>query len=180
MKNAYTLQRNRGFTMIELLVTITIATVLSVAAVPSFRNQMVGSRLVTQSNEMVSAINFARSEAIKRNGSVTLCRVDSNAATACSTSAGVWQFWIVRTASGTIARRGVVNSFGGTVIVRSTLATDTAIFGADGLTRTGSGLVNSHQISVCATNGPSSTNTKSVVLGASSRISTQTLSAVCS
>jgi type IV fimbrial biogenesis protein FimT len=160
-----------GFTLIELLITIAIASVLLAVAVPSFNGMIVSNRLTTQANDMVGAINFARSEAIKRNASLTFCRVGSVDAIACATGAGPWQHWIVRNAAGTVVRRGVVSTHGGKIVVRSTLTTDQAVFGSDGLVRTGAGLVNDHQISVCAVNGGDN-NFREVVLGAGSRIST--------
>ncbi len=168
-----------GFTLLELMTTITVASVLLALAVPSFRNLTVSNRLTTQANDVVAAINLARSEAIKRNGSVSLCRASSASATTCVTGSGNWQFWIVRAPSGTIIRRGSIDSYGSTLVVSSTLTTDQAVFGSDGLVRTGGALVNNHQINVCATIGNSADNTRRIVLGSGSRLSTTSLSGGC-
>lgn len=66
-----------GFTLIELMVTIAVAAVLLTIAVPSFRTFVQSSRLSTQANSIVSALNTARSEAIKRDGTVDVV-ADSN------------------------------------------------------------------------------------------------------
>lgn len=168
-----------GFTLVELLVTIALGSILLALAVPSFNGFIIANRLTTQANEMVAAINFARSEAIKRNGSISLCRANSTEATACAATTGTWEHWIARTASGNVVRRGVVNTYGGTIVVRSTLSGDQAAFGSDGLARTGGGLVADHQISVCSTRRTSTDNMRRVVLGAGSRVSTQPASGDC-
>jgi type IV fimbrial biogenesis protein FimT len=63
----------RGFTLVELMVTLTVASVLLVIAVPSFRNLIVSNALTTAANELVGALNLARMEAVKRNASVQFC-----------------------------------------------------------------------------------------------------------
>lgn len=70
---AATRRHSRGFTLVELMITLTVAVVLTVIAVPSFRNMINSNRLTTAANEMVGALNLARMEAIKRNGSVQFC-----------------------------------------------------------------------------------------------------------
>jgi type IV fimbrial biogenesis protein FimT len=168
-----------GFTIVELMTTIMVASILLAVAVPSFRKMTVTNRLTTQANDMVSAVNLARSEAIKRNASVSLCRAGSDTATACVTSADTWQYWIVRAASGNVIRRGSIGTYANTIVVQSTLTTDQAVFGSDGLVRTGGVLVNGNQISVCATSGSPADNIRHIVLGSGSRISTTTLSGGC-
>ena len=95
-----TRSEQRGFTVIELLVTITIMAILLAVAVPSFRDSSVSSQLRSASNNLIASARFARSEAIKRNASVTLC-VSSDGQT-CGT--GGWQQgWIVLT-GGTVLK----------------------------------------------------------------------------
>src|SRR4029453_2229612 len=130
-------RRAPGFTLVELMFTLAVGSVLMAIAVPSFNQLMASSQLTTQANSFVAALNLARSEAIKRNTSVTLCRVTSATATACATASGQWQNWIVRTGGGTVIRRDSVRTFSGRVVVQSTLNTDQVTFGADGLAMTG-------------------------------------------
>jgi type IV fimbrial biogenesis protein FimT len=59
-----------GFTLMELFVTISIAGILFSIAVPSFSEMIRSNRLTTYSNELVTALNLARSEAVKRNQQV--------------------------------------------------------------------------------------------------------------
>ncbi|MBL8265214.1 GspH/FimT family pseudopilin [Steroidobacter sp.] len=167
-----------GFTMVELMVTVGIAAILTAVAVPSFNQLIISSRLVTQSNDLVAAINFARSEAIKRNTNISLCRVNAVDSTTCVTGAGAWQNWIVTPGGGNVVRRGVVNTAAGGMNVQSTLTNDALVFGAEGLARSGGVLVTNQRISVCSTR-TSTDNIRRVVLGSGSRLSTTTASGAC-
>jgi type IV fimbrial biogenesis protein FimT len=168
-----------GFTIIELMITVAVASILLAIAVPSFNQMIISGRLTAQSNEMVAAMSLARSEAIKRNANVTLCR--SANMTGCVTSAGAWQNWIIRVgpaAAGTVLRQGSMNNFGGTLVMRSTLTNDQVIFGPDGLARTGGTTVADHTITVCSRR-EIDRNVRRIVLGAGSRMSTEAADATC-
>lgn len=91
-----------GFSLIELMVTITVMAILLMIAVPSFLDATLGSKLGAFANNFAASARLARSEAIKRNAVVTLC-VSSNG-TSCAT--GGWdQGWIVRATNGTVIYR---------------------------------------------------------------------------
>ncbi|MGR2740422.1 GspH/FimT family pseudopilin [Billgrantia sp. Q4P2] len=62
--------RNAGFTLIELLVTIAVMTIVATIAVPGFQGMMVSNRLAADYNVVLSGLNQARSEAIKRRENV--------------------------------------------------------------------------------------------------------------
>ena len=61
-----------GYTLMELMVTISIAGILLGVAIPSFTSIITNNHLTTYTNELVTALNFARSEAIKRGVQVTV------------------------------------------------------------------------------------------------------------
>ncbi len=82
---------SKGFTLVELLATISIATILLAAATPSFVEMSRKNRLVTYTNDFIATVNLARSEAIRRGAPVSICH--SNDTTSCS---GTWSDgWIV-------------------------------------------------------------------------------------
>jgi len=75
----------RGFTLIELLVTLSIAAILLTVAVPSYITFIQNNRLVSQANDFVTMLNYARSEAVKRNQSITVCSRSTDNSCAGST-----------------------------------------------------------------------------------------------
>ena len=81
----------RGTSLLELLVTMSVVGVLFSAAIPSFIDFSVRNRIVSYSNEFISAINLARSEAIRRGTTVSICHSDDDATCSGSWSSG----WIV-------------------------------------------------------------------------------------
>lgn len=66
-------RRSRGMTLLELSVVISIVGILTSIAVPNLRNYLANTRIATTTDELVTALNVARTEAIKRGTSVVLC-----------------------------------------------------------------------------------------------------------
>lgn len=83
-----------GFTLVELMITLAVAVVLIMIAVPSFKSITLSNQLTTTANDIVNAINSARMEAVKRNASTQLCSNSASANTsdplgsACDTETG--------------------------------------------------------------------------------------------
>jgi type IV fimbrial biogenesis protein FimT len=159
-----------GFSLLELMVTLTVAGIVMAVAVPAFQGLSIGNRLTTQANEIVAAMNLARSEAIKRNATIVLCRAESDTATACADAPEAWENWILLAPSG-VLRRGTINTFNDSIVLESTLTNDRASFSSDGLVRTGGALVNDNEFVLCSTGGHTD-NIRRITLGAGSRPST--------
>jgi type IV fimbrial biogenesis protein FimT len=80
-----------GLSLSEILVTLSIASILVTSALPDLSDLLMANRVATLSNELLAAMQLTRSEAIKRNMDVTICK--SNNATSCS---GHWSDgWII-------------------------------------------------------------------------------------
>ena len=84
----------KGFTLIELLTAVIIIGVVLALGVPSFRDIIQNQRMGTQINELVSDLNFARSEAIKRGSAISTC-MRNVAGTACIGGASWVGGWLV-------------------------------------------------------------------------------------
>lgn len=81
----------KGYTLIELLIALTLMAILLAVAIPSYRALSAQNRQTTQITQLVTAINLARSEAISRHSIVTLCK--SKDGTKCG---GKWSDgWVV-------------------------------------------------------------------------------------
>ncbi len=61
-----------GFTLIELVVAVMVAAILAGIAAPNFVSFIAGQRIRMAAYDLTYALTHARSEAIKRNGGVTL------------------------------------------------------------------------------------------------------------
>jgi type IV fimbrial biogenesis protein FimT len=170
--------RQRGFTLMELMLTLVIGATLFAVAVPSFRGVMNSNRVLTQSNDIVAALNLARSEAITRNATITFCGAATATSTTCATTTTPWVAWVVLNGS-TLIRGGEINSYNSTIKVTSGLTNASMTYSSDGLARTNSALINTESIQVCTTFTKIDKNVYTVSPGSGSRIVTTTSKASC-
>jgi type IV fimbrial biogenesis protein FimT len=83
-----------GFTILELLMVLVIGGVLLTLAMPSMKTFVLSQRTKTASFDVFATLTFAHSEAIKRNGDVTI------------TPSGGWQNgWTVTDANNNVLKR---------------------------------------------------------------------------
>ncbi len=90
-------RNSRGFTLIELMVTLTLIVILAALAAPALREYAIKSNLRNIGNEFTAGVLRARNEAISKNTCVTMCMSNTtdNALPACKTTDTDWQVgWI--------------------------------------------------------------------------------------
>jgi len=86
-------RRVRGVTLIEVMVVVGIVAILAMMAAPNFRAMIERNQINSAANELMMGLQLVRSEAIRLNSTVTLCR--SANGTACGSPAGWESGWIV-------------------------------------------------------------------------------------
>lgn len=83
-----------GTTLIESMITISIVAILSAIAIPNFTSLRRDAIRTATLNDFLRSLHFARSESIKRNAVISLCR--SQNGSTCANSAPNWNDgWIV-------------------------------------------------------------------------------------
>lgn len=95
----------RGYTAVELLVTIAILIIVTAVAVPGFRDFVQNNRAAADSNALVTAFHLARNEAVTRAQPITICA--SANGTSCGGSVNWTSGWLVFTDAN--APTGTVN-----------------------------------------------------------------------
>lgn len=110
------MQRQNGFTLVELLITIVVVSVLLATAIPSFMQFIKNNRVTGQANSFVVSIQMARNEAVKLGAGTTLCAANANM-DGCSNDNDWSTGWIVFS---DLNRDGVINTLTGTATSGST------------------------------------------------------------
>ncbi|MFW2456240.1 GspH/FimT family pseudopilin [Methyloversatilis discipulorum] len=192
-----------GFTLLELMITIAILAVIAAFAVPSFQSLIMLNRLASEANELVAALSQTRTEAIRVNRRVILCRAATDgatvaAATGCVAGAGRWAGWMVfvdADGSGTYNPNAASNpdevlirthAFHGNLlqtVAGNALAGagNRIVFRPDGLARApGQTLLQTATLRLCHASATMQQNARDVRLGGGSRVSVaRATSAAC-
>ncbi len=171
----------RGFTLIELMVTIAILAILMALAVPSFNSLIISNRITSHANELIASLQIARSEAIRNNGRVVVCAsaTPANAAATCSGGPNWTNGWIVftdtdrnnnRNGAEVVLRSGTIRP--GTLIVNSAAIGNTGLvsFRSDGLAHDAAGALLTARIGVCEPATNPVQNVRQVSIGSGSRL----------
>jgi len=89
-------RRTSGFTLLELMLTLTVVAVIVGLAVPNFREFIQNSRLTGAANDLLASIQLARTEAIKRQRTVAVCASanPTDALPACDATFRGWVVWV--------------------------------------------------------------------------------------
>lgn len=133
-RNAGIARKHRGFTLMELMLSIAVLGILTAVAVPSFTQMINRNRLASQSNELLAAIQYARMEAIRTSARVTFCGTDDAAAEADGDcSEGEHSFWVVIGTTGSGQEQ--LRVFEVEEPLKVSTGLELVTFGADGLAR---------------------------------------------
>ncbi|MDT8385069.1 MAG: GspH/FimT family pseudopilin [Gammaproteobacteria bacterium] len=92
------MNRQNGFTLIELAITLAIAAIVLAIAVPSYQTSVQNNRRTTAVNDLATALQLARSTAISRRVTTTVCKSSDGATCPIGGGSGDWsQGWMVFT-----------------------------------------------------------------------------------
>ncbi len=162
------IDRAGGFTLVELLLTLSIAAILLMLAAPSFQALAFNGRRTALANDLVLALTYAKSEAVKRGVPVTVCGRATD--TTCADSTDWDKGWLVFTDPG---KNGSVDASDLILQVHPALPSNTLqatkakfTFQSTGFIGTG----NNDTLRLCDTRG--ATKARGIVLSALGRVKT--------
>ena len=111
MKSNY--RYNRGFSLIELMVVLTIVGILIRIGTSTYSSVIATSNISSESNALWGDLQYARSQSIKQGLTVTVCAANTsgNAPYTCSGSATTWSSgWATYTGSYTTTSGAVTQA----------------------------------------------------------------------
>jgi type IV fimbrial biogenesis protein FimT len=87
-----------GFTLLELMIAITVLGILLGIGVPAFQDTIRNNRTAAQANELITAIATARSEASRRGMPVSICAGNAGQTACAGANTNSWaNGWVVFT-----------------------------------------------------------------------------------
>jgi type IV fimbrial biogenesis protein FimT len=167
----------RGFTLLELMVTISIGAILTTLAAPAMIRIIKGNRVQTEAASLLNDMQFARTEAVKRGSPVSICP-SSDGQTCLGTSN--WQSgWLVfndDNSSGTVDAATdkplrYRKAFTGTDTLTPSPSTNSVLFNREGFT---SNLGTSTVAFAVRTADGDATVTRCISVNIGGRLTTQT------
>ena len=106
-------ERSCGFTLVEMMVVVTIMAILTVVALPNFMNLIAEQKIRSMASDIAGDLATARIEAIKQQRRVVMERTE-NPLEVPSTWKGGWQIYVDMDRSSTFSAGDIVlKSFGG-------------------------------------------------------------------
>lgn len=131
-------RQQTGFTLIELMLTLTVMAILLTVGVPSIRTIILNDRLTATTNNFIGSLSLARSEAVQQGVIAGICSSNDQANCTASTWDSGWIIWVdtdndsALDSPGEIVR--VAEPLKGTVAV--TAASTALLFDATGFSTT--------------------------------------------
>ncbi len=87
--------RQFGFTLLELMFTLAVATIVLGIGIPNMRDLIRNSRVAAETNDLVIGFHAGKSEAVKRRENVTFCATEDATAEAPECGGSFYDGWIV-------------------------------------------------------------------------------------
>lgn len=160
--------RPLGFSLLELMITVAVLAILVTLATPAFTSIINSNRLTAGSNALLATMQYARSEAVRRNARVSVCPTGDGST--CEAS-GNWQNWITRVdADGEVLRAGGVKA-----PLQLTSAIERIEFRSDGLARDPAGLLLAGDFTTCIATDKPPENQRVLTIASGSRLSTESV-----
>lgn len=168
---------HRGFTLIELIVTISVLAILATLAAPSMEAIINGNRLRASANETVATLQAARLQAIRANRRMVACMSpDPNADVPDCSAAGATGWVVFQDADHNgaygagerLVRRASLS--GKVQMLASAALTHKVTFNADGMARDAGGSLLNATVSVCLPTANPQENTRAISIRAGSRL----------
>lgn len=120
-------RQQRGFNVIELMVTVAVVGILAAVALPSFADAIARNRIAAQANDFAAAVNYARTEAIRRNSPAGVCASSDDAVCGGTWDDG-WIVWATNATDATLIDVLRVGEFNASDTFAPVAATQTIAF----------------------------------------------------
>lgn len=164
-----TARRSGGFSLVELMITIAVLAVIIAISAPSFTGVFNNNRLTARANELVASLQSARSEALRRNAPVIVCRSEDGAA--CAGAAGNWDQWITVVGTDEVLRQDSTKA-----PVELTADVHTISFRGNGVARDSAGALLDAEFIACIPTTRPTNNQRLVSVGLGGRVSIESQS----
>ena len=178
----------QGFTLIELIVAMSVLAILVAIAAPSFQSVFNSNRLTSTANELNTSLQLARMEAVKRNSRVVVCpSANPDVAQVCAAGNG-WMTFVDNGAGGGTANNGQhegaevvlytasynapIQMLASPAITGSATQPNTIRFSPDGLAYNGDGALLTARLAVCMPTTRPPQNAREVSIAFGSRMNT--------